>query len=280
MASRSSLGWPLSKGFVHYARVRTRDLRIAPEALEQGNVQMATHRESKKRNIMRADMRQSAAPAWSARVPPTHFVGLRVETNSNLVRSVQAYRDELQAMDSQWPQWLVPNNRLHLTVGVMTLDRPDEQLHIVTRLLNEAASCMRPLRLRFNGLGTFGDGRVIFARPAADEHLFRLVKLSRCLRKALAAEGIDVKGNAHDDYTPHVTLAKVTPAIRREHNITVFPERMVALAKNDEMGASWFQRMDLCAMKESSDDGYWKIAHRAQFRTSKTQQNQNAKKQP
>jgi 2'-5' RNA ligase len=256
------------KGWIHFSRTKFRDNRIAPEALEQVNVQSANHREMRRDDMMRADTRQSRAPAWSERVPPTHFIALRVPPRSNLSRSIDAYRDELYAMEPQWAKWVIPSSKLHLTLGVVSLRTDDpaaqlEQMQRVSAIIDEASSCVKAMRLRFNGFGTFGNGRVLFAKPSADEECMQLRKLADAMRRELAAAGVDIKGNPHDTFTPHVTIAKVTPKMRKELGITTLPDRFYSLGRNDELGAAWLQNLDLCSMTDRHEDGYWKIHHRA-----------------
>jgi 2'-5' RNA ligase len=260
------------KGWVSFSRTKFRDARIAPEALEQANVQSARHRELLRDDVMRADARQSKAPAWSQKVRPTHFIALRVPPRSNLSRSLDSYRDEVYAMEPQWADWVIPTSKLHLTLGVMSLTTESEearleQMQRVSGIIDEAASCVNALRLRFNGLGTFGNGRVLFAKPAADEDCHQLRMLADSMRRELAAAGVDIKGNPLDTFTPHVTVAKVTPQMRKEFGISTLPTRMYALGRDDELGAAHLHRLDLCSMTDRHEDGYWKIHHRADLQS-------------
>lgn len=246
-----------TNAFIDYRRVRKVENRVSPVARETVTIQSG-----RGKHHQEVEFQQPQPAPWSARTRPTHFLGLRVSPSSNLVKSYQSFESELSVMDASWPKLLIPAHRLHLTIGVCTL-RDDSEIKRVSAVVDEAASCVKAMKIRFNGLSTFNDGRVLFARPAADEHCRALRDLSNAVRRELTRSGIDMKGNPHDEYVPHVTLAKVTPKIRKDFGLEKLPLRMYALAKDDEFGATWFQDLDLCNMNESQDDGYWKIVHRA-----------------
>jgi hypothetical protein len=224
------------------------------------------HEVDKRSNIMAGAARQTVAPAWSAATRPTHFVALRVPTQSALQHGIGAMHADIESTMAlvPWKRCLVPLDRLSLTLAVCSCpdDAAVERARAVTRDFFQGGMLLRPygsevaakrslfhdstqvtsstgkaytsmrassatsprnalyaqydaqgrfapLTIRFNGLGTFDDGRVVFARASADHDFQRLAAAVRSLRRALYDAGADIKGNPDDEFTPYVTVAKV-----------------------------------------------------------------------
>lgn len=117
----------------------------------------------------------------------------------------------------------------------------------------------RGLQLHFSGLGTFSKGRVLFARCAADRDFYTLDRLVRALRYRLGVGlGLDVKGNPHDSYVPHITLAKIRPTQTKVIG-EVFPPSVWADYQFEDWGDTTFTQLDLCEMKGDKETGYYKV---------------------
>lgn len=115
------------------------------------------------------------------------------------------------------------------------------------------------LQLHFAGLGTFARGRVLFARCAADRDFHALDRLVRALRYRLGVGlGLDVKGNPHDSYVPHITLAKIRPKQTKIVGPT-FPPSVWSDYQFEDWGDTTFTQLDLCEMKGDSETGYYKV---------------------
>lgn len=105
------------------------------------------------------------------------------------------------------------------------------------------------LHLRFSGLGTFSDGRVLFARCLAENDFSQLDAVVRAVRHYLGSHlGLDVKGNPHDGFVPHVTLGKIR---RHQEGIVgkTFPPSLWADYQFMDFGEAHFSQVDLCKMR-------------------------------
>lgn len=237
------------------------DKRISDDAFKLANVQVGEGPQSRRF----IEVRQTTPPHWSQRVKPTHFVSLPVAPTAPLVKTVAAFHNQVELMDEQWKAMLVPQNKLHLTVCVMSLSSPEEQLPLVAKAVQHFAETNAPFRMHFTRLGTFGKNRVLFAQPASNGDANRLSKSVKAFRMLMHDVGVDVKGNPHDDYVPHVTLAKVTREVKANLGIAELPPKMYAIATHDDMGTSTFSDVSVCNFREVDDEGVWKVECRERF---------------
>lgn len=104
---------------------------------------------------------------------------------------------------------LIPSQRLHLTLLMLTLESEDDvtTAKSILKSVQPVLVSILPLshKLRFNGLGQF-DGRVLYASLEPDEGLFKLVQF---LKLKFSRAGIGLEGN-RSDFVPHVTVMKGT----------------------------------------------------------------------
>lgn len=226
--------------------------------------------------LTRGETRQTKAAPWSARRRPTHFVALRLPQQSTLYSSISALHADVKDSfsSSQWYPAFTPLPRLHLTLAVMTLDennnnqqqqkqhqQNDDQASIAARICSEAFASWakqtndKGFLLRSNTLGFFDDGRVAFARIAQDYDMPLLQRCIKDLRAALSDAGIDVKGNKHDDFVPHVTVAKLTQRLSKEkfNGQRSLPRSLFTHMAWDDLGAATFSSAGLCSMMSVSD---------------------------
>lgn len=231
--------------------------------------------------MAKGDVRQVELPFWQQKTRPTHFLSMRVPANTLLQRHVESLRYITERDMKHFLPLLVPAAKLHLTLSVMTFHE-DEALLVpkVNKVLQEAfRTYQRPLQeqrsekpftLRFHGLGRFGQGKVIFARVQSDYDSQRLEERVMSIRKALSSiPGVEVKGNPHDSYTPHATVAKVSAKAKRVLSQTVplkpgekpmetVPRELYDPHANDDFGLVQFSSLDLCSMKGEAPDGYYR----------------------
>jgi 2'-5' RNA ligase len=212
-----------------------------------------------------ADVRQTTPAPWSAATRPTHFISMKLPAHSATMQAIERLHVDTATALEQYVPLLVPRDKLHLTLSVATLADPAAQLPVLRRVVAEAAPMLRQATLRFDGLGTFGRGRVLFARPSTANDHQRLCAVVKAMRQELAAAGVDVKGNPADDYVPHLTVAKMTPALQRQFKASVVPEVVYRQSRFDDHGLTTFQRLDVCSMFErpdaEEDAGYYKVLH-------------------
>lgn len=250
------------------------DRRVDPSVAEQMDVQSRYRRELRS-GVVTGETRQVKPPHWSAKVRPTHFISLRLPAKCSLHTSLKGFRDAVLFSHPRLEPLLTPPTALHVTLTVMTVPNSTGQLSYVKETMNKVVPSVLSsrlhqrvgtsmtgsgLQLHFSGLGTFQSGRVLFARCAADREFSKLDQLVRELRRTLG-KNIDVKGNPHDSYVPHVTVAKVRKTHKSLVGSEALPPSLWCDFQFDDFGDVVFSHVDLCEMKRDPDTGYYVTAH-------------------
>ncbi|EPY38417.1 hypothetical protein AGDE_05512 [Angomonas deanei] len=158
---------------------------------------------------------------------------------------------------------LIPTAKLHVTLAVLTVPSgaETEKVPLIADIIKDASEkiCKEPLKLRFRGLGTFSNGRVLFARCVAEEHFTTLDQLVRRVRRDIGQQlNVDVKGNPHDSYIPHITVAKIRPS-QKEAFGSRLPLSMWADFQHQDFGDVTFDEIQLCNMKGKGKNDYYKV---------------------
>lgn len=238
------------------------DSRVETGVAEEIDVQ-GRYRRQLRTSFTTRETRQTEVPAWSQRTRPTHFVSLRLPERNSLAGRVKEMRDAIVFSHQSMESIFVPLPRLHVTLGVLVL--PEEQCDAMAKAVADCvedacrAECKQPLRLRFRGLGTFGQGRVLFAQCMAEEHFTVLDRLVRRIRKDIGQGlDVDIKGNPHDSYVPHVTVAKIRARQSNEFGSRI-PMEVWAPYQHDDFGDVAFSQVDLCSMQGDGEKGYYKV---------------------
>jgi 2'-5' RNA ligase len=278
----------MTGSFFPLRTTRRRDMRVATLRLEEEGIvqeRAAAITHMRGRNMLNSgDVRQTTPPPWSARARPTHFIAMRLPAQCTLRTSIEALQGDVADSFtlSHWHAAFVPPARLHLTLAVMTVPSAsssdaaaplpgdaiaahrsafdERQLRAVEAISREHFAAWRQATrgrgfvLRANTIGFFDDHRVAFARLANDHDYVPLNEAVRALRRHLAEAGVDVKGNPHDDFIPHVTIAKVSQKLARERfgGQRRLPTALFAHAQWDDLGAAAFREVGLCTMKPLS----------------------------
>lgn len=254
------------------------DQRNTPQAgTEEADIQ-SRYRRQLRTSFITGETRQTEPPAWSQRVRPTHFLSLPLPVRCMLRGRVKEMHEAMVFADQHVEALLIPSAKLHVTLGVMTIgggtdaaaegqqgEKESEVLAAVRDCVDQATHdlCKEPLQLRFRGLGTFGHGRVLFARCLSESHFTTLDSLVRRIRKDVGMGlGVDMKGNPHDSYVPHVTVAKIRPSQQAEFGRQI-PMTMWAAYQHHDFGDVTFNKVDLCAMKGQGKDGYYPVVSTA-----------------
>jgi 2'-5' RNA ligase len=266
------------------------DQRNNPQAgTEEADIQ-SRYRRQLRTSFITGETRQTEAPAWSQRVRPTHFLSLPLPARCTLRGRVKEMHDAMIFADQHVEPLLIPLAKLHVTLGVMTVGNgaaaaaanedgehasheiaaaeakpASGLLASIQECINQAVHdvCKEPLQLRFRGLGTFSHGRVLFVRCISESHFTTLDNLVRRIRKDVGLGlGVDVKGNPHDSYVPHVTVAKIRPSQRGEFGRQI-PTAMWVTHQHHDFGDVTFNTIDLCDMKGQRKDGYYRVVSSA-----------------
>lgn len=256
------------------------DERNAPDAGTQEADIQSRHRRHLRSSFVTGETRQTELPAWSQRVRPTHFLSLPLPARCTLRVRVKEMHDAMVFANQHVEPLLIPAAKLHVTLGVMSVATANSSEESGTAAVPVAAAkvladiqacvdqachdeCKGPLQLRFRGLGTFGHGRVLFARCITEGHFCTLDRLVRRIRKDVGLGlGVDMKGNPHDSYVPHVTVAKIRPAQAAEFGRQL-PASMWANHQHHDFGDVTFNKLDLCSMKGQGRDGYYSVVSSA-----------------
>ncbi|KAK7199667.1 AKAP7 2'5' RNA ligase-like domain containing protein [Novymonas esmeraldas] len=248
-------------------------------AAEEADIQ-ARYRRQLRTGFVTGETRQTEAPAWSQQTRPTHFLSLPLPTRCTLRVRVKEMQDAMVFANEDVERLLIPVARLHVTLGVMTLGGAaseaggacaapaPEVLTAIQSCVDQAChdECKGPLQLRFRGLGTFAHGRVLFARCIAEAHFTTLDRLVRRIRADVGLGlGVDMKGNPHDSYVPHVTVAKIRPSLSREFGRQL-PMSMWAAHQHHDFGDVTFNKVDLCSMQGHGENGYFNVVSSAAVR--------------
>jgi len=78
-----------------------------------------------------------------------------------------------------------------------------------------------------------------------------------------------VKGNPHDSYVPHITLAKIRPHQQKDFGRNISAEVWASYQHHD-FGEVTFDRVDLCSMKGTGESGYYPVVSSFTVRASVT----------
>ncbi|EKG04698.1 hypothetical protein TCSYLVIO_004233 [Trypanosoma cruzi] len=234
------------------------DRRIASGVtVEEADVQSRYRRELRT-SFATGETRQTITPAWSARERPTHFLSLRLPVRNVLRTRVNEMHNQILFSHQQHAPLLVPLEKLHITLGVMAISEREEteRLASIYGCVSEVFSEIHPLQLRFRGLGTFGFGRVLFIRvvPEADFGILETA-VSKIRRRVGGELKVDIKGNPHDSYVPHVTIAKIRSKQRTQFGSKI-PVSMWVEYQHHDFGDVTFSQVDICRMR-GSKDGYY-----------------------
>ena len=242
------------------------DLRTEFET--QGHMYSSQTRYHKDLTVAKGMVRQTQAPYWSQQRRPTHFLSLRVPDSSILKRQFLAFHEITERDMPQYLPLLVPKEKLHVTLAVMSIDNEDESVDQIEDMLMRELGNVDPFTLRFHGLGTFQDGRVVFARIQSELSSYRLDKHVTNMRKRMALDfGIDVKGNPYDNFIPHATWAKVSKKAKESlgHNLREVPRELFDPQAYDDLGTVTFDTVELCSMKGAGEDGFYRSLLRCEL---------------
>jgi 2'-5' RNA ligase len=175
--------------------------------------------------------------------------------------------DDIAFRHKSYTPLLIPLEKLHLTLGVMTIDAANTSfLKDLSNVVDDALVKhfqRGPIQLCFRGLGTFNHGHVLFSRVVAEEDYMRLEQMVRFLRAEIGGGlNIDIQGNPHDSYVPHITLAKIRPQLKHQFG-TEIPHEIWAQDRFSDFGRVSFRAIDLCEMKSDPHTGYYSVVHTA-----------------
>ena len=178
--------------------------------------------------------RNDKAMSASQSSRPTFFIALRFHPGA----LTEAFRSAQQQLASLCPavstKGLIPEPKMHITLGLLHLDRRNKELIARTvDVLRDRCDSLRIRSLFFHGLGYFHEGgkegnkRVAYLEPSDDENLSGIHEFSRWLCDELnvvVSEGEAPRVRVQD--VLHLTVWKdkpVLPAAIAESLSTIEP---------------------------------------------------------
>jgi 2'-5' RNA ligase len=241
------------------------DRRITAEG-QTDEAQITFRRRHLRTEIQTGASRQTEAPAWSAQIRPTHFLSLRMPPRNQFNRQITSFFDEIRFSRAEFAPLLIPVQKLHLTLGVMSLPNAEVQAPEVVAAMDSLFRDATRLELSFRGLGTFNHDRVLFSRVHSGAGFSTLDGLVRRVRRTLGNDmQVDMKGNPNDSYVPHITLAKIRPSQSQRFGASI-PMSLWASHQFHNFGEVLFDTVDLCEMRTDESTGYYKVVHSVKLR--------------
>lgn len=227
------------------------------------DAQISTSDRHSKSYIHTGATRQAAPSPYAQRKRPTHFLSLRLPQRNALSRAAKAFHEDVRFANTTYAPLLVPLEKLHVTLGVMTLPEEATECKVQTGSICEALKGMTDntskVELRFRGMGTFDHGRVLFSRVQPEAGFMKLERFVQESRRCLGNDlKIDMKGNPHDSYVPHVTLAKIRPHQQERFGRSI-PMTVWASYQFADLGDVVFDTIDLCEMKTDAETKYYTV---------------------
>ncbi|KAJ3393653.1 hypothetical protein HDU84_001428 [Entophlyctis sp. JEL0112] len=219
----------------------------------------------------------------------THFLSLRLDPVK-----FSPFFDHVASTHPQFSSYLVSPNSMHITLLVLTIPRESIPYAIhVLRVSCEASiakwfphliraddSRHRNFHVCLRGVGTFGNGRVIWARVVDDSG-----PTSPAVGDSVNMGICELSGLAHDlheafsqcgfvperyEFKPHATLLKIRvppgSGRRQQGSVTVDPSAYLPFAQHD-FGAHAVASVELSEMGAMDpQDGFYQCAGKAVFR--------------
>ena len=198
----------------------------------------------------------SEARALIDRTRPTHFVCIRI-TDSNVQSKVSEIQGYITKYTPALAEACLPISALHVTLCMVRLEN-DQQVATAQKVMENVRSRFihvlpRSSHLTFTGVSDFRQ-RLVYAKvapcPALDNFVFFLIE-------QFQAAGLSTPGN-HKEYTPHMTLVKLTRPMQRDPHTSIFTPAIYEPFINIEIGSNRIEAMSICSMTApKQDDGFY-----------------------
>jgi len=188
---------------------------------------------------------------WGAKVRPTHFLALRI-TNPDVVLAVKEAQENILEMEPTYDQCIIPAERLHITLGCLGLDTPDqvnEAINVLNKAKQELEDNWNPseIILRLQDTGHFFHS-TLYAKVHCEQVFINFVDhLRTCMREA----GIDIRDIF--EFIPHMTLMKLARQMAYETRNPYMDPRMYDALQGRYFGSVTVDNVHLCEMSEDRD---------------------------
>ncbi|KAL1923653.1 uncharacterized protein VTP21DRAFT_8633 [Calcarisporiella thermophila] len=231
---------------------------------------------SGEREIISEAVPECIVPVKIKKSVPNYFLSVRLDS-PRIQENLSKFYNRVNESRPELSKLLIKPKQVHVTLFVMHLkgeeeiQRARECLFNSKDIIQEYYPSIRP-SLYFYGIGTFGNGRVVYCSPRHDESLVQFTALSRSLYERFQRDGIiSLDCRIAQKFTPHATLMKV----RGNFSLSLkdgsvlktkrVPEDVYDEFKEYEFGTQTFAAIELSSMLLPKEDDYYKCMARMEF---------------
>jgi len=194
---------------------------------------------------------------------PNYFLALRI-TNPTIISKIGRVQDFIYRVYGDLVEgYLVDKGCLHITLNVLRLPTNDDVFTAIEAMnayqrggFQRLVPTKTTVKLRVQGVRQFKT-RVMFADILEDSSKEILKDVFHGIKSALARAGINEQSQKFD---PHLTILK----FRTDDN-QVCPQISESVLRAAgvplDFGVQFLHKLDLCAMKEKDESGYYSIIH-------------------
>ena len=184
-------------------------------------------------------------PYRNDRNRPTHFACLRI-TNDQVKENVGKIQSHITKITPQLAEGCLPITTLHVTLCMIRLEN-EHQIAIAQEVMENARAQFihilpRCLQLSFTGVSNFRE-RLVYVNvapcPALEKFVFFLLE-------RFQEAGLRTPGN-HKEYTPHMTIVKLSRPMQRELHTDVISSACYQPFLNVDIGSNHVESLFLCS---------------------------------
>lgn len=194
---------------------------------------------------------------WGGKMRPTHFLCLRIN-NPELVTTIGTMQDRIVEMIPEYAPCVIPPERLHVTLCTLGLDT-DESVAAAVKEIKRIGAELRlsnpaSIILTFNDIKQFFNNTLYASVEENPSFMDIIEHLRVCVREA----GIEIRDVF--DFTPHMTLMKVSRQTQRDMRCPYLDPRVVENFgnRNAIIGTQVFDNIYLCEMSQrTTDQGFY-----------------------
>lgn len=203
------------------------------------------------------ESKTDGAPRYHSDVNrPTHFVCLHIN-DEGVVEEIKKVISHVTHLNPQLREGLINTPALHVTLCMIRLTT-EEQIEKAKSVLQSVKlqftsllpSCMQ---LSFTGVDNFRE-RLIYVKVKEEPALGKFVSH---LIEQFQGAGLKTPGN-HEEYTPHITIVKLSRPMQRELNTDVINPACYQPYLNVSLGQQLVTGVHLCSMHApAQEDGFY-----------------------
>ena len=191
---------------------------------------------------------------------PTHFLCIRI-TDKQALSNIQKVQSHITHLSPQLADGCSPPTIFHVTLCMVRLTNEEHLATAKATLEKIKPQFLRLLprcvNLILSGVDNFAY-RLVYVKVTPNAALNKLVSF---LIERLQMAGLSTPGN-HSEYTPHVTIVKLSRPMRRELNAKIISPALYSPFQDSPIGHQNIQSLHLCpVMSPMQDDGFYLKLH-------------------